>query len=92
MNELSAWSHACAEMPKEGLTISRDPDYSDAWFLTATKEVDEQRLIEDANFENVRDIIWQSRIEIRYCPYCSQKLVPEHADFEGEFDHHDFTR
>jgi len=58
MNPLSEWSHACIAMPKEGLTISRDPDYPDVWFLTATKEVDEQRLMEDAHFENVGDIIW----------------------------------
>ncbi len=59
------------------------------------KEATESDLEENSHLEEVGEIIWATRIEIRYCPFCGKRLPGlesvDQADY-GRFEHLDFSR
>ena len=65
--------HECNALPESGVYLDYDEE-SPSWILTIQKEATEQDLEENAKLENVGDIIWLTRIEVLYCPYCGKQL------------------
>jgi len=86
--------HICNTFPKPGVYLSFCKEFP-AWILNIQREATESDLQENSYLENIGDILWLTRIEIRYCPFCGEQLpgldrakLPHY----GEFQHHDFSR
>ncbi len=91
--------HECDSLPKNSVQVVFNNGGSDgfyrAWNLIVRKESTWEDLEENHHLEEVGQIIWQTKIEIRHCPYCGCELVTEERaskKFKGEFEHHDFSK
>lgn len=88
--------HDCKFLPKSGVLIYKDctlgENNRNPWCLHIQREATEKDLEENGYLENIGDIIWQTCVEIVYCPYCGEKLEKEEfpAGF-GKFRHMDFS-
>lgn len=86
--------HNCEALPKTGCSIYIEED-DPAWTLSIYKEATESDLEENHHLENIGDIIWGTRIEILYCPFCGEKLTELESvepDGYGQSKHNDFSR
>ncbi len=87
-------SHECNSLPEHYVYLDSDED-SPSWIMTIQKEATESDLEENAHLEEVGEIIWTTRIEILYCPFCGKPLPGlesiDQADY-GQFEHLDYSR
>lgn len=91
--------HKCDKLPSTGIDIyfHEDSSFRDhaVWQMWITREANEEDLEENHYLEEIGQTIWQTKVEISFCPYCGQSLYPEgHKldDDHGEFDHADYSR
>ena len=99
MSELTYKLHECESLPRSGVQVvysaGEGGGYDNAWTLVITREATEEDLQENHYLENVGDIIWQTMLEITYCPYCGDGLsdgLQEENLKRAQLDHHDFSR
>ena len=85
--------HRCESLPEDTVSIFINEDFEpDRWWLCIGQYADEETLLENHLMENVGDTLWQTLIQIKFCPYCGEKLLPESEIFTGDSHHHDFSR
>jgi hypothetical protein len=79
------------------VTIQRASDLQDddslGWVLSIYREATEEDLGENHYLEQVGELIWNTRLVIRHCPFCGEKLAqaeskvppssPKHYDYSG---------
>lgn len=67
------------------IVFSKDIEngFENAWNLCIRRLANEQDLEENHYLESEGDIIWQTTVEILYCPFCGAKLEGARK-FEGE--------
>lgn len=96
-DEGTARLHACRDFPEHGVTIQRASDLRDddslGWVLSIYREATEEDLGENHYLEQIGELIWNTRLEIRHCPFCGEKLAPteskmppsspKHYDYSG---------
>ena len=100
MDDLQNHIHECDQMPKLGISVhTGDASFGNddpSWYLTVQKTATEEDLEENHHLEEVGDIIWMTMIEIKYCPYCGEKLPYDQSqskdDDFGYFHHADFSK
>lgn len=90
--------HECSRLPKESVEVIREKyrplRNEQTWYLVIRREATEEHLLENQYLEQAGETIWETRIEIRHCPYCGEALsTQEQSDFEdfGRFEHVDYS-
>lgn len=88
--------HICDAIPTDNdsviIYLAEDDKF---WKLHVSKLANEEDLEENHHLELIDETIWQTRIEILYCPYCGKKLEPtEDANPHefGHYQHYDFSK
>ena len=86
--------HRCSAMPRQGVEVRRDDELSDAdtpiWVLSIYREATEVDLEENHYLERVGEILWNTLLAIRHCPFCGERLSgdPDRDAFPvRHFDH-----
>ncbi|MCL6271084.1 hypothetical protein M3P05_14235 [Sansalvadorimonas sp. 2012CJ34-2] len=87
--------HTCKFMPPDGVYIEQE-EYEDGkhcWWLVIYREATEEDLENNHYLDMVGDTIWSTTVEVAFCPYCGEWLLPEksgvdsvnpsHEDFSG---------
>jgi hypothetical protein len=88
--------HQCSAMPRQGIEIRQGNELSDAdpsdWVLSIYREATEGDLEENHSLEQVGEIIWNTFLVIRHCPFCGERLsgdsdtralLARHFDYAG---------
>ncbi|TQO82351.1 hypothetical protein FLM06_10235 [Vibrio cholerae] len=67
--------HKCEHMPEEVVIYFTDHYTSDRqWFLFISETAKERDLELSTEINTVGEFLWQTAFNIRFCPYCSEKL------------------
>ena len=65
-------------MPRHGVKIRRDDDLSNGdppdWVLRIYREATESDLEQNHYLEEVGQILWNTVLAIRHCPFCGEQL------------------
>ena len=94
-----AWKlHECERMPANGIQILYAMDHIErdamTWRLIIRREATEEDLEENHFLEEEGETLWETTLEILFCPFCGKSLL-ERKDkiFEdhGRFRHDDFS-
>ena len=88
--------HQCPAMPQQGVEIRRCAELGDgdtpAWVLSIYREATEDDLEQNHYLEEVGEILWNTLLAIRHCPFCGEQLPGDsdagalsasHFDYSG---------
>ena len=88
--------HQCDALLTKGVSISHTVYFRETptWCIEIYREATEEDLENNHYLEEVGESLWQTVVEIRFCPYCGASLYDPDAEPENntiEFMHLDQT-
>ena len=90
--------HECNNLPKEGIQVIFSMDNvirkSKTWRLVIRRAATSDDLLENHILEEEGQTIWETYLEIAYCPYCGEELCDVgNAGYDdyGQFVHFDYS-
>jgi len=85
--------HQCSAIPRQGVEIRRDNESdSPLWVLSIYRKATERDLEQNHYLEQAGEILWNTLLAIRHCPFCGERLsgaselgafLPRHFDYGG---------
>ena len=88
----------CDNLPYNGVNILFSMDQADrkakTWRLIIRREATSDDLMNNHILEEEGQIIWETHLEIMYCPFCGERLFDKQSnEFEnyGQFVHYDYS-
>ena len=89
--------HECESLP-EGVRIVLSMDHDKrktmVWRMFIRREAEIEDLENNHYLEEVGETIWETSIEIVFCPFCGEQLFDlKSSPFKnfGQFEHYDFS-
>lgn len=71
-------THECSYLPEDVISIFCSDEVKEdgqlIWQMLISHKANEDDLENNHLLENVGDLIWQTSVQIQYCPYCGDKL------------------
>ncbi|EAZ97153.1 hypothetical protein [Marinobacter sp. ELB17] len=84
MDSLENLIHDCDQMPKNGVAVRSGSGFFEdddlGWCLFVERLATEDDLQENHYLEEVGEMIWMTAVEIKFCPYCGEKLVAAQSE------------
>ena len=90
--------HECEKLPSNGVQILYSMDIVErkamTWRLIIRREATEDDLDENHYLEEEGETLWETSLEIIFCPFCGKYLLENKDKFypdHGRFSHNDFS-
>ena len=91
--------HECRNLPKKGIQVIYFIDnvirQNKTWKLIVRREATSEDLMQNHHLEEEGQTIWETYLEIVYCPFCGEKLSGmqnnDYSDY-GQFVHFDYSK